>query len=89
MSGDPVEPELWPYEAYIDQPDGGCAYHQHARANEDGTVTVYEFRPPAGYVEQTYPKEQVRLKQRPWEKAAQWYELYDRIYGHGKYSGHE
>jgi hypothetical protein len=81
MSDDSVDPDLWPYEAFIARPDGGCAYHQHARTHEDGTVTVYEFELPGGYVERTYPQEQVRLQQRPWERAAQWYELYERVYG--------
>jgi len=76
-----VDPTLWPFEAINDHGNGSCEYHQHARDNGDGTVTVYEFDLPGGYVERTYPKERVKLRERPWDKARRWYELYNRVYG--------
>lgn len=76
-----VDPKLWPFEATIDHGDGLREYHQHARDNGDGTATVYEFDLPGGYIERTYPKEQVQLSEYPWDKARRWYELYNEIYG--------
>lgn len=76
---DQTDQTLWPFEALVDEPDGGCAYYQQARDNGDGTATVLEFS--GGFREKTLPKQQVRLQQRPWERAAEWYELYARVYG--------
>lgn len=77
--GDQTDQTLWPFEAFVDEPDGGRAYYQQARDNDDGTVTVLEFS--GGFMERTFPKQQVRLQQRPWERAAEWYALYARVYG--------
>ena len=76
-----VDPKLWPFEAIIDQGNGAHEYHQHARDNADGSVTVYELDLPGGFVERTYPKERVKLSERPWDKARRWYELYNEVYG--------
>jgi hypothetical protein len=81
MMADPVDPKLWPFEVEIDHEDGSREYHQHARDNGDGTVTVYELHFPQGYVERTYPRDRTTLRQRPWEKAAMWYDLYEQVYG--------
>jgi hypothetical protein len=76
-----IDPKRWPFEVEIEHPDGSREYHQQARDNGDGTVTVNELHFPEGYVERTYPADRVTLRQRPWERAAQWYELYERVYG--------
>ena len=46
---------MWPFEVEIDHESGSREYHQHARDNQDGTVTVCELHLPEGYVERTYP----------------------------------
>lgn len=76
-----VDPKLWPFEAIIDHGNGAHEYHQYARDNGDESVTVYELDLPGGYVERTYPKERVKLSERPWDKARRWYELYNETYG--------
>jgi hypothetical protein len=76
-----VNPEEWPFEAIIYHDGGGREYHQHARDNGDGTVSVYELQLPGGYVERRYSKTQVKLTERPWDKAKKWYGLYERVYG--------
>lgn len=76
MSSDDPDPKLWPFEARVNLDDGGSEFHQHARDNGDGTVTVCEFRLSEGYVERIYPADKVKLSERPWEKAQRWYELY-------------
>ena len=81
MMSEPIDPKLWPFEIENDHDDGSREYHQHARDNGDGTVTVYELHFPEGYVERTYPANRVTLRQRPWEKAAMWYQLYEQVYG--------
>lgn len=80
MSSD-IDPKLWPFEATIEHENGSTEYHQQARDNGDGTVTVYELNLPGGYVERTYPRGQVRLRERLWDKTHRWYELYNRVYG--------
>ena len=77
-----INPKLWPFEVEIQHEDGSCEYNQYARDNGDGTVTVCELHFPQGYVEHTYPADRAKLRQRPWEKAEQWYQLYDSVYGH-------
>ena len=81
---DDINPKLWPFEAYIDHGDGSREYCQHARDNGDGSVTVYGFCPPFGFAERTYPRDHVRLAERPWEKAQRWYDLFESIYGNRK-----
>lgn len=76
------DPSLWPFEAFITHEDGQ-EYCQEARDNGDGTVTVRRFRLPGGFVEENLPKETVQLKERPWDKAKRWLDLFDRIYGPG------
>ena len=49
------DPKMWPFEVEIDHESGSREYHQHARDNQDGTVTVCELHLPEGYVERTYP----------------------------------
>jgi hypothetical protein len=87
MMSEPVDPKLWPFEIEIDHENGSREYHQHARDNGDGTVTVYELHFPEGYIERTYPANRATLRQRPWEKAAMWYQLYEQVYGdtHGRH----
>ena len=76
-----IDRSLWPYEVVIQHPNGRREYHQHARDNADGTVTVYELDLPGGYVERTYPREIVTLSERPWEVAERWYRLFNQVYG--------
>ena len=78
-----VDRGKWPFEAIIHLNDGSHEYHQYARDNNDGTVSVYEFHLPSGYTERTYAKEKTTLTERPWEKARRWHELYNSVYGKG------
>ena len=76
---DTPDPKLWPFEARVDFDDGTSSFHQYARDNGDGTVTVIEF--DQGFREAVYSREIVVLGERPSEKAERWYELYDKTYG--------
>ncbi len=49
---DQTDQTLWPFEAFVDEPDGDRAYYQQARDNGDGTVTVLEFS--GGFMERTF-----------------------------------
>jgi hypothetical protein len=77
-------PEAWPFEAIIQHDDGQREYHQHARDNGDGTVSVYKLQLPRGYVEQRYPKAQVKLAERSSDKAKKWLDLYEQVFGKKK-----
>ncbi|MBA3573225.1 MAG: hypothetical protein H0W34_14915 [Pyrinomonadaceae bacterium] len=81
MMSESIDRKRWPFEVEIKCPDGSREYHQQASDNGDGTVTVNELHFPEGYVERTYPVERAKLRQRPWEKAEDWYQLYDSVYG--------
>jgi hypothetical protein len=77
-SGDTPDPKLWPFEAIVDLGEGATSFHQYARDNGDGTVTVIEFH--KGFGEVVYSREIVNLSERPSEKAERWYALYNKTY---------
>lgn len=79
MIGKP-NPTEWPFEVTV-RTDEGQSYSQFARDNGDGTVTYLDLEFPAGFVEKTVSKANARLKERPWEIAKRWQELFQQVYG--------
>lgn len=73
------DPREWPFEAFIEHPDGR-EYSQFARDNGDGTVSFISWGEEGPSI-QTAPQSVVTLKERPWEKAKRWQNLYAEVYG--------
>lgn len=70
----------FPFEAYVNHGNGAKSFSAYARVNADRTVTVLTFEPPAGFVENTFAEEMVRVKLSAESRNARWTLLYEQVY---------
>lgn len=76
-----AERRKWPYEAYVVCADGSRLFSAYARPNPDGTISVATFEPPEGFIETSYPAEQVTIRLSVELRKLRWLILYAEVYG--------